>query len=264
MSGTKGELAESLGRAIEQPLDESSVPSLLQWYKMDLHQYTGIENEEFTPVNYSQIMGHVVRDLVYAGDVPDVVVVERQRFRTMGNKNVFEHILKSNILESILVATILAKGSCHVESQSPQKMASYWTSGKDSKTERMAKVARWMDVLLAEQGAREVPFALGACYAPGPPPKLPAARSPSRHLYDQMVYLNSINSVYKIDAAESRKKGDDVADSLLHGLCYLDFERSKARLRRLLLGTSHAAAGTSRVSVEAAAHAPQSAPDASP
>ncbi|KAG7703934.1 hypothetical protein KL914_004425 [Ogataea haglerorum] len=91
---------------------------------MDLHQYTGIENEEFTPVNYSQIMGHVVRDLVYASDVPDVVVVERQRFRTMGNKNVFEHILRSNILESVLVATILARGRCHVESQSPQKMAS--------------------------------------------------------------------------------------------------------------------------------------------
>ncbi|KAG7887137.1 hypothetical protein KL936_004658 [Ogataea polymorpha] len=151
MSGTKGELAESLGRALEQPsllrkpfhvlaidvglrnfsfsrfrletLEEHGRPLLIQWYKMDLHQYTGIENEEFTPVNYSQIMGHVVGDLVYASDVPDVVVVERQRFRTMGNKNVFEHILKSNILESILVATILAKGSCHVESQSPQKMA---------------------------------------------------------------------------------------------------------------------------------------------
>ncbi|KAG7815869.1 hypothetical protein KL928_005208 [Ogataea angusta] len=188
MSGTKGELAESLGRAIEQPsvlkepfhvlaidvglrnfsfsrfrldrLDESSVPSLLQWYKMDLHQYTGIENEEFTPVNYSQIMGHVVRDLVYAGDVPDVVVVERQRFRTMGNKNVFEHILKSNILESILVATILAKGSCRVESQSPQKMASYWTSGKDSKTERMAKVARVLRTGPAAKTARRtVPVA---------------------------------------------------------------------------------------------------------
>ncbi|OBA15959.1 uncharacterized protein OGAPODRAFT_94377 [Ogataea polymorpha] len=219
MSGTKGELAESLGRALEQPsllkepfhvlaidvglrnfsfsrfrletLEERGRPLLVQWYKMDLHQYTGIENEEFTPVNYSQIMGHVVRDLVYASDVPDVVVVERQRFRTMGNKNVFEHILKSNILESILVATILAKGSCHVESQSPQKMASYWTGSKDSKTERMVKVARWMDVLLAGQGLHEVPFALGECYALHSPPKLPAARSPSRHLYDQMLYLNS-------------------------------------------------------------------------
>ncbi|KAG7865065.1 hypothetical protein KL918_004941 [Ogataea parapolymorpha] len=166
MSGTKGELAESLGRALDQPsllkepfhvlaidvglrnfsfsrfrletLEEHGLPSLMQWYKMDLHQYTGIENEDFTPVNYSQIMGHVVRDLVYASDVPDVVVVERQRFRTMGNKNVFEHILKSNILESILVATILAKGSCHVESQSPQKMASVLQTGIAAKTARRA------------------------------------------------------------------------------------------------------------------------------
>ncbi|KAG7930609.1 hypothetical protein KL934_004682 [Ogataea polymorpha] len=101
MSGTKGELAESLGRALEQPsllkepfhvlaidvglrnfsfsrfrletLEERGRPLLVQWYKMDLHQYTGIENEEFTPVNYSQIMEN------------GIVLDRQQRFEDRAN-----------------------------------------------------------------------------------------------------------------------------------------------------------------------------------
>ena len=49
-----------------------------------------------------------------------------------------------------------------------------------------------------------------------------------------MKLLNEVNIPrYRLDLEDGGvKKGDDVTDSLLHGLVYLTFERNKELLRR--------------------------------
>ncbi|GMG17881.1 unnamed protein product [[Candida] boidinii] len=117
-------------------------PIVYQWYKMNLNQFTNNESFEFTPENYSYMINKLIFELIFPKsenttkvETPDIILIERQRFRTMGSHNIFEHILKSNILENMLYSSLNSLRLINynnlkfqVISVNPQVMSSYWVN----------------------------------------------------------------------------------------------------------------------------------------
>ncbi|CDK25092.1 unnamed protein product [Kuraishia capsulata CBS 1993] len=218
-----------------------STPILQQWYKMDLFAWSKVPRD-FHPSSFAKLVNKVVFDLIYGSAAPDLVIVERQRFRTMGNKNVFEHILRTNVLESMLYSSLETlqrvnpkKYCTQLVPSSPQTMVHYWAppktqgpvTAKQSKEMRMKLVDHWLKLALVGSKSR---FRLvdSAIFQPS---QLLKAKSDSRRLYDFMEIFNE-NNKHKISVSESsaKAKGDDLADSLLYGLSWVDYERNKHEL----------------------------------
>lgn len=216
-------------------------PTLVQWGKLNLPVYCNVPNE-FNPHIFAEIIDKLVFDLILGPGTPDIIVVERQRYRSQGGASVQEHVLKSNALEFMLFASLKTLQRVQglqtgLYSSSPQTMANYWTDyygskrhigDEDSKTIRMMLVDEWMQHLMGNTAALEPLFKLNV----DPPKTIPAYRGLTRRVYESMSALNELNSPkYKVDIDDQNKKGDDVTDSLLHGISFIEFERNKQRLR---------------------------------
>ncbi|VEU22915.1 DEKNAAC104138 [Brettanomyces naardenensis] len=246
----------------------SQPPILLQWCKLNLPNYSGIPESPFNPQNYAQIVNKTLSDLVLLQSLrnpppfPNVIVIERQRFRTNGARNVHESILKSNAIEYMLFASIetfrnIIPGFNPVlVSSSPQTMTAYWEDyyeanksryavsddTPNSKLIRMLVVDEWLRGILGkDEGRSDTPFRISDKLTEGFRSLGPEAlenrlhryRSVSRRIYECMSMLNEVNEDrFKVELdEEGTKKGDDVTDSLLHGLTYLKFEENKGNLR---------------------------------
>ncbi|QPG74427.1 hypothetical protein FOA43_001756 [Brettanomyces nanus] len=235
-------------------------PKVIQWCKLNLSHYTGLPDSQFNPIRYAQIVQKTLFDLVIGqSDFPSVIVVERQRFRTNGGRNVHESILKSNAIEYMLFAAIETLRVLNKEfntllvSSSPHIMASHWEDYyanyvpsvvDDSKLVRMKVVDQWLRFFLLDQKRSTIgspPFEFSDIITrgytrfgiEGVETRLHRFTSVSRRIYECMRLLNELNETkYSVDLDEgSVKKGDDVTDSLLHGLTYLEFESTKKKLR---------------------------------
>lgn len=222
-----------------------STPVLKQWYKMDLFAWCGIPRE-FHPSSFAKLVNKVVFDLVYASSAPDLVLVERQRFRTMGNKNVFEHILRTNVLESMLYSSLETlqqvdpgQYSAKLIPSSPQTMVNYWAppkteaavTAKQSKETRMKLVDYWLKQALLGLPSK---FELSD-FSSFETSELLKAKSDSRRLHDFMQIFNE-HSSHKLHVSESnaKAKGDDLADSLLYGLSWIDYQRNRHALQNAI------------------------------
>ncbi len=253
------------------------IPVLLQWFKLNLPHFVG-RNEcpKLDPQIYSTMIDKALMNLVLMQRPsdkilsPDIIIIERQRFRSNGGRTVQESVIKSNVVEFMLFSALqtlrMVQPSFNplIVSSSPRTMSLYWEHYflgkigekqmsridlKDTKAIRMLLVDEWLQSAFGstisgtECGVSfQPPFIFSSKLtnefhklgSDGITKRFKRFRSISRRIYESMRLLNEINiPKYKLDLEDGGvKKGDDVTDSLLHGLVYLTFERNKELLRR--------------------------------
>ncbi|GMF01245.1 unnamed protein product [Ambrosiozyma monospora] len=172
---------------------------------MNLHEFTGIKDESLNPLNYSRMVNKLIWNLIYpspsfppssstttkptktkdnttttttSSKYPDIILVERQRFRSGSQSNVLETILKTNVLEHMLISSLetasLLKPELYnpqILSCSPQAMAWFWKhryceltglepdqlkTASDNKLVRLRIVQDWLNHLILGQNELEV------------------------------------------------------------------------------------------------------------
>lgn len=121
----------TLPRASTQP----TIPLLTEWTRVAISrppvaEGSNSESEQFDPATYSQHAYDLVEKLV-VHENPSHILIERQRFRSMGGSAVQEWTLRVNMFEAMLYAvltTLAARGIWKgaVHAVSPAKVAGFW------------------------------------------------------------------------------------------------------------------------------------------
>ncbi|ODQ80477.1 hypothetical protein BABINDRAFT_160757 [Babjeviella inositovora NRRL Y-12698] len=226
-------------------MENGAKPTIEEWRKIDVDRYCGNSTPVYSPLAYSQIAYDIVNQIVYnsAYAVPDLVLIERQRLRSGSSKNVFEHVLRVIMLENMLHASIYAvkkldpaREKTRVDSSSPAEMVRYWCTEEKltatkSKTLRVNMVARWLEGYLHGE---DIPFELNKKYQQkvvNVDPKVKKLRSQSKKLYKTI--MKGEDSEKEVGTGET-EKGDDLVDSLLHGLAFHQWQCNRRELQRLV------------------------------
>lgn len=190
--------------------------------------------EAFDPATYSQhaydLVTTLLKDLK-----PTHILIERQRFRSMGGSAVQEWTLRVNMFEAMIYAVLKTfsergfwKGI--VQPIAPSKVSNFWITNKQgaltegpgsksakTKTAKIELVAEWL-----EDGAHfELigPAAhLGRAYL------RKKTRKDGKSLMKQEKLLGSRAQGVAQDSVE---KLDDLADCLLQGMAWIEWERNR-------------------------------------
>lgn len=194
--------------------------------------------EAFDPATYSQyaydLVTTLLRDLK-----PTHILIERQRFRSMGGSAVQEWTLRVNMFEAMIYAVLKTfsergfwKGNVHPIA--PSKVSNFWITSKQgalkegpgskstkTKTAKVELVAEWL-----RGGGR---FELeGAAAQLGEAYLRKKTRKDSKSLVKQKKLSEPKAQVVGQDSME---KLDDLADCLLQGTAWIEWEKN----RRLIL-----------------------------
>lgn len=214
---------------------------IVEWDKLDVLNWYGDQNLEFNPVNYAALASSIVSRLILGKTArPDLILIERQRFRSMGSSSVLEAVIRSAVLENMIFASLKSLKDYEpnnfqylVQSSSPLIMTSFWESYKTStdlrfdklesasrKKHRIELVSDWIlnSKTIKLKGLTKD---LLSQFSNGP--------NNSRRLNK---IVNSINGITKSDSETN--KSDDLADSLLHGITWLRFEKNKQMFNQTL------------------------------
>ena len=194
--------------------------------------------EAFDPATYSQYAYDLVTSLLK--DLkPTHILIERQRFRSMGGSAVQEWTLRVNMFEAMIYAVLKTfsesgfwEGTVHPIA--PSKVSKFWITNKQgtlmdgpgsksakTKTAKIELVTEWL-----EDGGR---FQLkGAAAQLGEAYLKKKKRKDSKPLVKQKKLSGSIARAIAQDSVE---KLDDLADCLLQGMAWIKWEEN----RRLIM-----------------------------
>lgn len=96
----------------QKPKQAKPLPILQSWHRLSVSQAPinhgddgTVAKEVFDPATLSTIAYTLLRDRLLAMK-PDFVLIERQRFRSMGSKHILEWTIRVNMFESILYAVL--------------------------------------------------------------------------------------------------------------------------------------------------------------
>lgn len=250
---------------LEVPPKKSSIskPDLTAWQRLavssapkksvdeDGTEDKVVTKEAFDPATLSKIAYTLLRDRLLKQN-PTHVLIERQRFRSMGSKHILEWTIRVNMFESILYATLhtlKAEGvwGGEVVPIIPGKVGPFWieedmdssdpvtkNEGQDKPKERKGKIRKTASAKLKNKGA-----------------KIDLVRSWLEN--GDMVGIGN-EDVQKIVSAYSEKwdrapggvkgkrvpksalnieermgKLDDLADCLLQGMAWIGWEENKRK-----------------------------------
>lgn len=275
----------------------SSTPLLTEWTRVAIsRQPAAIEattkKESFDPATYSQHAYALIMTLLFP-ETPSHILIERQRFRSMGGSAVQEWTLRVNMFEAMLYAVLttlaargLWKGTVHAVL--PSKVAGFWVNEKDeddgpeetpkarnrrnkktstameehdetetdsepskpppkkpsksqkTKSRKIALVSHWL-----AQTPRIIqlqPHSLAAATAHAYLSKTQSGRSGSgsgtvkKKRKSKLASASSSSSssssspVAKTETTPSIGKLDDLADCLLQGMAWVQWERNRVRI----------------------------------
>jgi hypothetical protein len=235
---------------LDKTLPFNKPPVVKEWIKFDLNAWGKLNNDDgFDPISYAPICDRLVSEVLFNDQegVPDVVLIERQRARSMGSRNVIEWVFRVNMLESMLHGFLYSKirrsiGVTDIISTSAKRMGNYWKIAdegdekkktNDAKKFRIKIVENWLrDSILS--GSNQSIFKLDPERFPIREEilhKLSKVRSKSKWI-NQIVLGQSkfIDDIYEdgdVDKSTAVQKGDDLVDSLLHSIAWYEWERNK-------------------------------------
>jgi len=221
------------------------LPSIRAWHRLavsttpeelEVKPDDGVETipikEVFNPATLSSAAYTLLRKKLLLEN-PTHILIERQRFRSMGSRNILEWTVRVNMFESILYAilcTLKGEGVWNgdVQAIAPGKVGPFWVGeeidGAESKKERKSKSAK-----IRNKGA-----------------KIDLVRSWLEN--DDMVRLGNkavenIARRYRekwdrspggrrkgeVDGEEKMGKLDDLADCLMQGMAWIEWEENKRK-----------------------------------
>ncbi|KAL9576065.1 MAG: hypothetical protein Q9212_007414 [Teloschistes hypoglaucus] len=207
-----------------------ATPSLKSWARLDVtasdtsSEDDPKKNEEsLSPPTYaSQAYNLLTRTLLPLN--PTHILIERQRYRSMGGSSVQEWTLKVNMLEAMLYATLFTlkqQGvwTGEVVPISPAKVGKYWLSGKSEKgkkldTKNKAKKMEVVRGMVRDGWGVELPEESGQS-------SIPEGDEEAKLQKKKQGLLNK--------SGDLRKGGkfDDLADCLLQGLAWCRWQENR-------------------------------------
>jgi hypothetical protein len=211
------------------------VPKVKEWKKLDVNSWAEVSNDSaFEPGKYAEICNKLVNDILLpVGEpFPDAILIERQRNRSTSGKNISEWVFRVNMFEAMLHAFIYSrmlqnggKVKTEIVQMSPQRTGNYWkpegseTKLIDSKRYRLEFVEKLLnDCVHAKKDAK---LALDSSFA--------LVRGPEGR---RRTYLNQIVDSIKKEVHDfGREKGDDLVDSLLHALAWIEWQGNRTVLK---------------------------------
>ncbi|KAI9801388.1 MAG: hypothetical protein M1825_003367 [Sarcosagium campestre] len=226
--------------------ESSILPAILAWRRLSMcsppsdagQDEPMPAKESFEPAVYA-VHAFKLLSEVLSSHQPDLVLIERQRYRSMGSSTILEWTVRVNMLEGMLHAvlhTLEQTGQWQgiVASVSPAKVTSFWVGDEVRKTLRKEKSAKarskgakidlvgtWLDhggVVRLETSTAQ---ATGDAFLE----KWKGTRSTRRSLAKVKGETKGTSSHEVIG------KLDDLADCLLQGMAWLSWSDNK----RLLL-----------------------------
>jgi cruciform cutting endonuclease 1 len=233
---------------------DASLPVLKAWQKLSLlpqsenNAESKVKNE-FTPAILSDAAYELLRNHLVPHS-PTLILIERQRFRSMGSKHIFEWTVRVNMLESMLWAILKTLGregvwDGEVKEVTPGKVGAFWVveaeelnegaeenlkeadkftkvrTGKDAKSKnkgaKIDLVRGWLEeekvVLLGSEQVKK----LREIYVEK------WARKGGR------IKGRKIGAEKELKAEEVGKL-DDLADCLLQGMAWIKWEENRRRV----------------------------------
>ncbi|KAM3420588.1 hypothetical protein BST61_g3850 [Cercospora zeina] len=206
-----------------------------------------LDTEAFAPPQLAKTAHNLVKTLL--SHKPDVILIERQRFRSGGAAAIQEWTVRVNMLESMLWASLetIRASKLHQDAfpkilaVAPKRVAEFWLSGQQP-------------IVTSSQDV----FALGAAQSTTQRPARTKIEKKDKVDLVQKWVAGSLNETgtsvqFEAQAAEVAKafseqnkrgakkiaggKLDDLADCLLQASAYLQWEENKLLLRRMVLNT---------------------------
>ncbi|CAL9735211.1 cruciform cutting endonuclease 1, mitochondrial [Monosporozyma servazzii] len=183
--------------------------TLLNWSKLNLLQkFDRLDTNTFNPQNMSHLTSNLTEYILATHPNVALYTIERQRLRTNSSKFITEPILNVNIFEHLLFHS-LTNANKFVMSSDPARITKFWLanqlnySTKDSKRLRIEIVNKLVNSQTGFQlnkSLNERFFSVGL-----------ATSKRDKKLFDKLQ-LNEVQN--------GKRKDDDLADSLLHGLSW--------------------------------------------
>lgn len=225
------------------------IPTIHEWRRLavssapihDLTSSLPLVKEAFDPATLSKAAYTLLRERLLPED-PTHILIERQRFRSMGSKHILEWTIRVNMFESILYAvlcTLKSEGvwSGQVVSVTPGKVGPFWLGEEDDpllkdegagnghRKERKSKSAKVknkgmkIDLVRRWLEAGDV-VGLGNEDVEG------MARQ-YMEKWDRAPGGRKAILIEKEKGQEQMGKLDDLADSLLQGMAWIQWEENK-------------------------------------
>lgn len=177
--------------------------------------------ETFEPIDYSahayDLISYMLRTYK-----PNQVLIERQRFRSGGQSAVQEWTIRVGMFEGMLYAVLRTlieerKLQLSIEPMQPARVNRYWLDGRKKLTGREVKRAK-IDLVSKLLDVTQPGFIIG----PGLKPFMDEFMS---------TWKNGTKS--KKAAGSNILKLDDLADSLLQGLAWVNWQNNRRRIGTL-------------------------------
>ncbi|CAI4045010.1 hypothetical protein SKDZ_11G1960 [Saccharomyces kudriavzevii ZP591] len=236
--------------------NNNPLPKMLDWQKLNLEEkfLQNLKKLSLNPAETSQLVFDLTEYLFESDPIPDMFTIERQRARTMSSRHILEPILKVNILEQILFSNLENKMRYAnntqnaselrymVRSSDPHRMTSYWcipkeetsTSSKKSKSNKHSKDSRIKLVkeIISSSILND------------------ASKRFTKSVEFSDIWGNRIRSaltkkksfklcdILEIQDGSGVKKDDDLADSFLHSLSWIEWIKNYESIAELLNSTS--------------------------
>lgn len=208
----------------------ATLPTLTEWTRIAISRppdpSTSQVREAFDPATFAQ-HAHALISTIMASQPPAHILIERQRFRSNGAAMVLEWTLRVNMFEAMLYAvltTLTARGlwSGTVHAVMPDKVSAFWvgrTSGKgaakQTKEKKVGLVEKWLEEgekMALEGRAKEVGRAFSEKRKG---PKKVVVLAEGEDMDGKVVDIGKL---------------DDLADCVLQGMAWLEWEKNRKSL----------------------------------
>lgn len=183
--------------------------------------------ESFEPADYARHAYDLVRDMLQTHE-PNHVIIERQRFRSGGRAAVPEWTIRVGVFEGMLYAvlrTLIEHGMLEVEVEpvQPTQVNRYWLEGGDAPPVPAAGKK------LTGREVKRAKIDLVGGMLDGPSEKISISED-IRPFAREFVSTWKREGRTKRDEVKSITKLDDLADSLLQGLAWIDWQNHRRRI----------------------------------
>ena len=185
--------------------------------------------EAFDPATFSQLAYDLIQKLVLSPhSAPDHVLIERQRFRSMGGSAVLEWTLRVNMFEAMLYATLKTlseqgKWRGRVFPIAPSKVGQFWLGDVDKAGENEEGKRGKKDVKAEKIRVVDEMLQAGAAFA------LQGRAEEMAERWREKMDGGRGRRVRKGEEGEKMGKLDDLADCLLQGLAWVKWEENRRK-----------------------------------